>query len=261
MKINRGLTASVSYLSFNIIGKYNMKPIGSIILLLLITFGYLYPQERDWRVHRRGLLHQAVYNTGELGRAYNAGGTVQSSSPSMEWPPNSSMVLDRVNYPGQHNSFGSGIWIAGTRPDGRVYTFCGATSNTSGEPVPVLGVYSTPVQLQKFENFPVLSDGELNPSFDPNEAEEIIISAWDTPVGVRVTRTSRAWSYPGYDSFIIYEYQIENVTTDIISDLFITFANTFGPSMFGYQRNHGDWSEGNFRGQPPRRIGRSFCAL
>ena len=236
-----------------------MKRIGFITLLLIFSFGDGYAQSRDWRVHRRGMLHQAVYNTGELGRAYNAGGTVQPSSPSMEWPPNSSMVLDRVNYPGQHNSFGSGIWIAATRPGGRVYTFCGATSNTNGVPVPVVGVYSKPLELRKIENFPVLADGELNSAYDPDEAEEIIVSRWDTPVGIRVTRTSRAWSFPGYDSFIIYEYEFENVTGDTLSDVFITFANTFAPSMFGYQRNHGDWSEGNFRGQPPAGLGDHFA--
>lgn len=236
-----------------------MKRIGFIILLLAVSIGDGYAQQRDWRVHRRGLLHQAVYNTGELGRAYNAGGTVQPASPSMEWPPNSSIVLDRVNYPGQHNSFGSGIWIGGTRPRGRSYAFCGAVSNTNGDPVTVVGVYSSPLELRKIENFPVLAGGELNPAFNPDEAEEIIISSWDTPVGIRVTRTSRAWSYPGYDSFIIYEYEFKNATTDTISDLFITFANSFGPSMFGYQRNHGAWSESAFRGQPPAGLGDHFA--
>jgi hypothetical protein len=236
-----------------------MKFIGIIFLLFVISFSDAFSQLRNWRVHRRGLLHQSVYNTGELGRAYNAGGTVQNSSPSMEYPPYSSMVLDRVNYPGQHNSFGSGIWIAGTRQGNREYAFCGATSNSSGDPVPVEGVYSFPADLQKIENFPVLENGELNPAFDPDEAEEIIISKWDTPVGVIVSRTSRAWSYPGYNSFIIYEYEFENVTNDTIFDLFITFANTFAPSMFGYQRNYGDWSEGNFRGQPPDGLGDHFA--
>ncbi len=236
-----------------------MKRIVFISLLLVISFSDGFSQMRDWRVHRRGLLHQAIYNTGELGRAYNAGGTVQPGSPSMEWPPNSSIVLDRVNYPGQHNSFGSGVWIAGTRPDGRVYTFCGATSNTDGDPVPVVGVYSTPRELQRIENFPVLANGDMNPAYDPDEAEEIIVSGWDTPVGIRVRRTSRAWSYPGYDSFIIYEYEFENVTTDTITDLFITFANTFAPSMFGYQRNHGAWAESAFRGQPPDGLGDHFA--
>ncbi|MBN1349956.1 T9SS C-terminal target domain-containing protein [candidate division KSB1 bacterium] len=236
-----------------------MKRIGFIILLLIVLISNAYTQMRDWRVHRRGLLHQNVYNTGELGRAYNAAGTIQSGSSSMEWPPYSTMVLDRRNYPGQHNSFGSGIWLAGTRSGSRSYAFCGAVSNSSGDPVPVVGVYSTPIELRKIENFPVLEDGELNPAFNPDEAEEMIISAWDTPVGIRVTRTSRAWSYPGYDSFIIYEYEFENVANDTITDLFVTFANTLAPSMFGYQRNHGDWSEGAFRGQPPAGLGDHFA--
>lgn len=235
-----------------------MKRIGFTILLLAVSLCDAYSQQRDWRVHRRGMLHQAVYNTGELGRAYNAGGTVQPGSPSLEWPRNSSIVLDRVNYPGQHNSFGSGIWIAGTRSSGRSYAFCGAVSNTNGEPITVIGVYSTPIELRRTENFPVLEGGELNPAFNPDEAEEIIVARWDTPVGIRVTRTSRAWSYPGYDSFIIYEYEFENVTNETISDLFITFANTFAPSMFGYQRNHGAWSESAFRGQPPAGLGDQF---
>jgi hypothetical protein len=236
-----------------------MKRLGFIFLLMFVSLGEGYSQQRDWRVHRRGLLHQTVYNTGELGRAYNAGGTIQAGTPSMEWPPYSSMVLNRVNYPGQHNSFGSGIWIAGTRPSGRVYAFGGAVSDGSGNPITVVGVYSTPLELRRIENFPVLEGGELNPAFNPDEAEEIIVSRWDTPVGIRVKRTSRSWSYPGYDSFIIYEYEFENVTNETISDLFITFANTFAPSMFGYQRNHGAWSEGAFRGQPPAGLGDHFA--
>lgn len=239
--------------------KPTMKRMIWILFLIIIWPSQGDSQVRDWRVHRRGLLHQTVFNTGELGRAYNAGGTVQPGSPSLEWPPYSSLVLERRNYPGQHNSFGSGVWLAGTRPNGRRYAFCGAVSNTNGEPVPVVGVYSLPLDLQRIENFPVLENGELNPAFNPDEAEEIIIASWDTPVGVRVTRTSRAWSYPGYDSFIIYEYEFQNVTSDTIADLFITFANTFAPSMFGYQRVHGDWSEGAFRGQPPAGLGDHFA--
>ncbi len=226
---------------------------------MTILWHHTNAQQRDWRVHRRGLLHQTVFNTGELGRAYQAGGTIQPGTPSLEWPPYSSLLLNRRNYPGQHNSFGSGIWIAGTRPSGRVYAFCGAVSNTSGDPVTVVGVYSIPLEIRRIENYPVLADGSLNPAFNPDEAEEIILSSWDTPVGIRVTRTSRAWSYPGYDSFIIYEYLFENRTNETISDIFITFASTFAPSMFGYQRNHGDWSEAAFRGQPPAGLGDHFA--
>jgi hypothetical protein len=216
-------------------------------------------QQRDWRVHSRGLLHQSVFNTGELGRPYSAGGTITEGRPSMEWPPHSRLILDRQNFPGYHNSFGSGVWIAGTRSDGRRYAFSGAISNTNGEPVPVVGVHSTPLQLRRIENFPVLENGDLNPAWDQDEAEEIIISSWDTPVGIRVVRTSRTWSYPGYDSFIIYEYEFQNVTNETIRDVFITFANTFGPSTFGYQRNDGQWNEGALRGQPPAGLGDHFA--
>lgn len=216
-------------------------------------------QQRDWRVHSRGLLHQSIFNTGELGRPYSAGGTVVEGRPSMEWPPYSRMILERRNYPGQHNSLGSGLWLAATGPSGRRYAFCGAVSNTDGDPVSVVGVYSTPIELTRIENYPVLADGSLNPAFDPDEAEEIIVSRWDTPTGIRVTRTSRAWSYPGYDSFIIYEYAFENVSGSRLHDVFVTFASTFAPSMFGYQRVHGDWSEAAFRGQPPAGFGDHFA--
>jgi hypothetical protein len=236
-----------------------MKQFGFVFLLLVGTMAKSDAQQREWEIHSRGLLHQTVFNTGELGRPYNAGGTVPEGRPSMEWPPYSRIILERTNYPGQHNSLGSGIWIAATGSEGRRYAFCGAVSDGTGNPVPILGVYSIPREVRRIENFPVLENGNLNPAYNPDEAEEIIISSWDTPFGIRVTRTSRAWSFPGYDSFIIYEYEFENITNETLRDVFITFANTFAPSMFGYQRNHGEWTEGSFRGQPPEGIGDHFA--
>jgi len=237
----------------------------STLLLLALLLAGVWPpeaaaQQRDWRVHSRGMLHQSVFNTGELGRPYSAGGTVVEGRPSLEWPPRSRLILDRQNFPGHHNSFGSGVWVAATRADGsRRYSFAGAVSNTNGDPVPVVGVHSTPVELRRIENYPVLASGELNPAFDPDEAEEIIVSAWDTPAGIRVTRTSRAWSYPGYDSFIIYEYEFANATGETLRDVFVTFAGTYAPSMFGYQRSDGQWNEGALRGQPPAGLGDHFA--
>jgi len=235
-----------------------MKIFGIFILLSILTFSDAFSQSRNWRVHRRGMLHQSVYNTGELGRAYDAGGTVLGESPSMEYPPYSKIIVDRTNYPGQHNSFGSGIWIAGTIQGNREYAFCGATSTSDGDPVPIENVYSYPITVNRTENFPVLENGDINTAFDPNEAEEIIITSWDTPVDVRVTRTSRAWSYPGYNSFIIFEYEFENVANDTIKDLFITFANTFAPSMFGHERKYDNWAEVDYRGQSSAGTGDHF---
>lgn len=231
------------------------------LLLLLALSATMSFSQRDWRVHSRGLLRQTVYNTGELGRAYNSGGTVEAGVPCMEYPPNSRLILDRRQYGGQQNSFGSGIWLAGTRPSGRQYVFCGAVSDGTGNPVAVSGVYSNPISIDRIENYPVHADGTLNPAYDPNEAEEKIISKWSTPLGITVTRTSRAWSFPGYDSFIIYEYEMANTTPDTMRDVFVVFANSFCPSMFGYERIHGTWGEGVYRGQPPNGLGDQFARL
>jgi hypothetical protein len=39
----------------------------------------------------------------------------------------------------------------------------------------------------------------------------------------------------------------------------VVFASSFAPSMFGYQRNHGQWSEAQYRGQPPGGLGDQFA--
>ena len=230
--------------------------LGSIILLT--TWMSAFPQTRDYRVHSRGMLHETEFSTGEIGRGYDNGvGGILAGFPSMEWPPNSSEIIDRTRYAGQHNSFGGGLWIAATRPDtagnylpdGRQYMYCGAVSDASGNPTPVEGIYSVPHSIERIENYPVLADGTLNLSYDPNEAEEKIVARWTTPVGITVTRTSRAWSFPGYDSFIIYEYELENTTADTMKDVDVCWTYGFGPSMFGYQRTYNRWGEGDYRGQ------------
>ena len=227
-------------------------------ILLLTTWEAAFSQTRDYRVHSRGMLHETEFNTGEIGRGYDNGvGGILAGFPSMEWPPNSSEIIDRTRYAGQHNSFGGGLWLAGTRPDtagrylpsGRQFMYCGAVSDASGNPTPVEGIYSTPLSIDLIPNYPVLADGNLNPSYDPNEAEEKIIARWTTPLGITVTRTSRAWSFPGYDSFIIYEYELQNTTPDTMKDVNTIWTYGIGPSMFGYQRTYNRWGEGDYRGQ------------
>lgn len=226
-----------------------MKHIGYLILIMVAAFTGALSQSREYEIHHRGMLHQTVYNTGELGRGYDNGvAGVLKGFPSMEWPPNSSVIIDRTRFAGQHNSFGGGVWLAGTRPSGRQYVYCGALSDANGNPVPVQGV--NPLSINRIENYPVLASGDLNPAYDPNEAEEKIITQWGTSqLGVTVTRTSRAWSFPGYDSFIIYEYELQNTTADTIKDVNAIWTYGLGPSMFGYQRTYNRWGEGDYRGQ------------
>ena len=72
------------------------------------------------------------------------------------------------------------------------------------------GIHYWPGAINRTENFPLDANGNWNSNYDPTEAEEIIQSTTYTPYGIKITRTSRAWSYPGYDSFIIYDYKYEN---------------------------------------------------
>ncbi len=231
------------------------------VLTLLILFGLVTPavgqQIRDKRIHSRGMLHETVYNTGEIGRKWFYGeGTDETVDPLMEWPSRSSAIIDGIRYPGQHNIVGGGIVIGANYEGDNLFNFSQrlySYGGSSGQHIPttVAGVYSFPMELERIENFPVLDTGELNPSYDPDEAEEIIRSKWATNAGVTVTRTSRAWSYPDYDDFIIYEYTFENTgdldgdgvsdTTATLHEVLLGFAYGMGPSMMGFQRWYGTW--------------------
>ncbi len=228
---------------------------------LLIFSNHVFPQMREYRIHDRGMLHQTVFNTGTIARPYQYGQAgEQTDVPLMEWPSRSRTVIDGIEYPGQHNMIGGGVYVSANvkgRPgwENRLFALCGGIGTNTPE-LP-LGIWSFPLSIEEIENFPIIAgadgQGMLNPEYNPDEAEEIIIAKWATPVGITITRTSRAWSYPDFDDMIIYEYEfeytgdtdgrpetIERDTT--LVDVLIHFQYTFAPSMLGLQRNYGSWS-------------------
>ena len=80
------------------------------------------------------MLHQTVYNTGELGRAYdNSALKLVPGEPSFEWPGNFASgassnfvtIVDGQQYAGHNNSYGGGVHIAADRVGGltRLYSF------------------------------------------------------------------------------------------------------------------------------------------
>ncbi len=227
----------------------NMK-ILKLILLISILTTMSFAQKRAYEVHSRSMLHETIYNTGEIGRAMDGGqnGIPNGIPPSMEWPPNSHMTIDRVEYPGQHNSLGGGVWMAVTKGTRRLFSFCGALSSSSAQSRQIEDVYSKPISITRTENYPLLSDGSINPGYDPDEAEEIIVSKWSTAdTNFQITLTSRAWSYPCYNNFIILEYEFNNISGDTLKDAFFSFSNALAPSSFGYTRKFNRWYEKDFR--------------
>ena len=168
-----------------------MKKITSYILLILCvsSISMLNAQVLEFKIHDRGMLHETVYNTGDIGRPWTTGEEGNTTiTPVMEWPSRSATIVDGTRYSGQHNLLGGGMYMA-ANPDGmpgllnREYALCGAVGTGSGSET-ILNRWSFPLFMDEIENFPLLDDGTLNPDYDPNEAEEIIITKWATPIGV-----------------------------------------------------------------------------
>ncbi|MGB2867400.1 MAG: T9SS C-terminal target domain-containing protein [Bacteroidota bacterium] len=225
-----------------------MKRIHVLLLGLTVLSSTAFPQ-RDYRTHTRSLLRQTIYNTGELGRALEGSNSstvgITEGTSSLEWPPNSRQTLDGVRYWGQQNGQGSGLVLRALVNGAYQERACGGITDGSGNAISVEGVYVVPGSINRIENYPVLANGDLNTAFDPNEAEEIIVTQYTTtpPMKLLIIQTSRAWSYPGYDAFIIVEYDILNQDTVDYTDGFVMSQNAFSPSAFGLQRKYGVWNE------------------
>ncbi len=240
-----------------------MKSIQLFLVLLLFTYSSaLSQQPLKHEIHSRGMIRQSVYNDGGLGRPLDngKGGSFQNE-PSFEWPSNGGypFYIGQLSYKGFYNSMGAGLWIAGDTAQfsgsgvtPRVYSASNVT-DASGTNQPSDAIRGDVVRT---ENYPILANGQINPAYNPDEAEEKIVSTWDTPLGISVTRTSRAWSHPDYDDFIIYECELENTGNnavtgrlDTIRAITVGLAYTFDPSMIaGMLKNSNNWADIAFRG-------------
>ncbi|HJN69286.1 MAG TPA: hypothetical protein QF602_07565, partial [Candidatus Marinimicrobia bacterium] len=224
-------------------------------ILLIISQSLL--AQREYIVHDRGMLHESVFNNGILSQPLKNNGIEWSAQPMFEWPGRSNTIVEGVEYDGQHNSLGGGIHIAVNYPgslgyNDKKFAFCGMIGD--GGPETSVGVWTFPISFYEVRNYPLLDDGSLNPDFDPNEAEQIIYAKWATSVGLTVQRTTRSYSYPDYDDIVLHEYEfeftgntdmdpttIEMDTVDTLVDVLIYFAQSFAPSMYGYQRHYNEW--------------------
>ncbi len=225
-----------------------MRKLAATWILLATAVSLSYSQ-RDLRTHVRSMVHETIFNTGEIGRTLDANASTVTGLPpgtsSWEWPPNSYQILNQIIYWGHQNSFGGGILFGATINGQRVYKACGGITDGNGNATTISGIYCTPGSITRTENYPVLSDGSLNSSYDPDQAEETIVAHFTVtdPMKLAVTQTSRAWSYPGYDAFIIIEYDIVNLDTVDYTDGMVMFENAIAPSAFGLQRRYGLWNE------------------
>ena len=67
----------------------------AVLLLLCLVHIASGQVQKDYLIHKRGMLHQTVYNTGELGRKYvTSNATTEPGIPSFEWPGNSATIVE-----------------------------------------------------------------------------------------------------------------------------------------------------------------------
>lgn len=126
-------------------------------------------------------------------------------------------AVDTYSNANMHN-FRSGCWIVvkdmlipGAPP---VYspTFAPYEVYTSGLQEETYGVSNLLEPLDLKKNY------IESPNFNPNLPEEMTEGFWYTNTGIRVTRRSYVWSFPGYQDFIIYDYIFKH-TGEFVSTL------------------------------------------
>ena len=251
-----------------------MKTILSNVILVLVAFSLAFPQGLKYKIHQRGMLRQTVYNTGEIGKGFQRTSAVDLSIfPSFEWPKATNdwtgaeypIVLgtgqSTLYYDGFFNSLGGGVWIAADTSyngvNSRMIEECGAVTTDKGKSLSTIDLFSFPKTIRKDENYPINPDGSINSGYLPGQPEESITAQWDTRMGITITRTSYAWSWPGYDDFIIYEYEFENTGrrgpnvaayADTMRAMMVAFVHGLAPSMFAMQQQFNEWSESDARG-------------
>ncbi len=77
---------------------------------------YNYAQLVEYKIHDRGMLHETVYNDGVIGRPWQEGpGGEKQNLPSFEWPRYSKTVINGIEYSGQHNSVGAGMYVTASQ--------------------------------------------------------------------------------------------------------------------------------------------------
>jgi hypothetical protein len=195
-----------------------------LLLLLLIPLS-VFPQARkaEFKIHDRGVLWETMKDDGTIG-APDPTNRFQYY-PSMDWPggPETMVKDDQRSY-----MLGSGLWIGGYHEGGALFF-------TENGPFTYVDK-GTFYPLEKTDNFIETS------SFDPAEAEQVITMRLLTSENIEVKRTSRAWSFPGYDNFIIMEYDFTNRNAGKVTDLYLGFPCLIRPSYQDFVVHNG-WGD------------------
>jgi hypothetical protein len=197
-------------------------------VLLLVLAGLSITTARSQvnveREHRRGKLWEVVRNDGFIGSLGAWDYLVQQ--PLGMFPGfegfvhpccNEFAAVNTYSNANFHN-FRGGVWIVS-----RNNMIPGGPPTYAPEPAET-EVYTAGLQDGTYGVSSVLEPLDLRKNyiestgFNPLLPEEMTDGFWYTNTGIRVTRRSYVWSYPGYSDFIIYDYVFKN-TGEYISNV------------------------------------------
>lgn len=196
-------------------------------IVVLLSAGATLPAQvrlPEYRVHDRGNLWETMKDNGTIG-APNPTNRFEFL-PSMDWPGGPHTLVSKDDQ--RSYSFASGMWIGGKKGGGQIFF-------TENGPFTLVdnGTFSP---ITKRTNF-IGSAG-----FNPDEAEEIITASWVTSENLAVRRTSRAWSVPGYENFLLIEYRVTNQGSGSLSEVFVGFPYLLRPSYQDFVVHNG-WGD------------------
>ncbi|MEM8556341.1 MAG: hypothetical protein AAGG50_00720 [Bacteroidota bacterium] len=196
----------------------------ALVLWLTIPVVEAQIREADFLVHDRGELWETAKDDGTLGAPNPL--DLFESFPSMDWPGGPSILTTKEEQRSYHA--GIGLWIGGRDGGGTVF-------------FDELGPFET-VEVADVEPIVETENFVETPGYDPSEAEEVIVASFTTTSGLRVQRTSRAWSFRGLNTFVLVEVAVTNETGGSLSDVFVGVPALLRPS---YQdiNVHNGWGD------------------
>lgn len=176
----------------------------------------------EFEIHNRGMLWETMKDDGTIGAANPL--DQFSFFPSMDWPGGPATLLLKD----EQRSYmaGAGLWMGGIRDGSTIFTEHGPFGLVDE------GTFDPIVKTTNYVE---------DPGFDPAEAEETITASWVTTENIRVQRTSRAWSFPGVNNFIIMEYLLTNLG-NALSDFYVGFPYLIRPSYQDFL-SHNGWGD------------------
>jgi len=189
--------------------KYGLM-IGLFGLGLLPLHGQL--RTPEFKVHDRGNLWETMKDDGTIGAISPT--NRYEFYPSMDWPGGPHILTDKDDQ--RSYMVGAGMWIG--------------WKNSSGSVVFSENGPLSPVNEGQFEPIVEIENFIESTDYDPALPEETIIAEWTTKENIHVKRTSKVWSLPEFNNFIIIDYEVTNNTGSKINDVYIGFPYLIRPS-------------------------------